>query len=131
MDGLSEREIAEAANRPPYTHAPPRPRGRPEQAGVGDEGARAARAYVPRFMSFAALPYDDLEKPTIVVTLRLPRSTYEGLREQAFEARTSLNMLVLSKVVSTGYIEVLPGQVRTKRARADVLRWLRQDHENS
>lgn len=41
----------------------------------------------------------DEEEPTRVITVRLPKSMHESLREEAHEHRTSMNKLCISKLL--------------------------------
>ena len=41
----------------------------------------------------------DAEEPTRVITVRLPRSLHETLRTEAYEHRTSMNKLCISKLL--------------------------------
>ena len=41
----------------------------------------------------------DGEEPTRVITVRLPKSVHEAIRSEAFDRRTSMNKLCISKLV--------------------------------
>jgi predicted HicB family RNase H-like nuclease len=47
-------------------------------------------------------------EPTRVITVRLPKSLHEALREEAYEHRTSMNKLCISKLVRLIDNELIP-----------------------
>ena len=54
-----------------------------------------------------ATPVDDLE-PTRVITVRLPKSLHESLRNEAHEKKTSMNKLCISKLLQVIDEELIP-----------------------
>lgn len=54
-----------------------------------------------------ATPADDLE-PTRVITVRMPKSLHESLRNEAHEKRTSMNKLCISKLLQVIDEELIP-----------------------
>ncbi len=50
---------------------------------------------------------DDLE-PTRVITVRLPKSLHEALRQEAHERRTSMNKLCISKLLQVVDEQLIP-----------------------
>jgi len=44
-------------------------------------------------------PHSEPREPTRVITVRLPRSLHESLRVEAYEHRTSMNRLCISKLL--------------------------------
>ena len=54
---------------------------------------------------------DDLEEPTRVVTVRLPRSLHDAIRVEAHEHRTSMNRLCISKLLQWIESEMIPSEV--------------------
>jgi len=54
------------------------------------------------------------EEPTCVVTVRLPKSLHEALRAEAYDHRTSMNKLCISKLLQFIDNEMVPADVATK-----------------
>ncbi len=50
----------------------------------------------------------DVQEPTRVITVRLPCSVHEALREEAHEHRTSMNQLCISKLLQFIENELIP-----------------------
>jgi predicted HicB family RNase H-like nuclease len=44
-------------------------------------------------------PLEESDEPTRIITVRLPKSLHEALREEAHEHRTSINKLCISKLL--------------------------------
>jgi predicted HicB family RNase H-like nuclease len=53
-------------------------------------------------------PVDDPDEPTRVITVRIPKSLHETLRNEAFEHRTSINKLCISKLLQFIETEKIP-----------------------
>jgi predicted HicB family RNase H-like nuclease len=50
------------------------------------------------------------KEPTRVITVRLPKSVHESLRDEAYEYRTSMNKLCISKLLQFIAEEVVPAK---------------------
>jgi len=57
------------------------------------------------------------EEPTQVVTVRLPKSLHEALRDEAHERRTSMNKLCISKLLQFIDSALIPSDIPKKGAR--------------
>lgn len=57
-------------------------------------------------------PPDDDEEPTRVITVRLPRSVHETIRAEAYQRRTSMNKLCISKLIQVIDGELVPANGR-------------------
>lgn len=51
------------------------------------------------------------EEPLRVITIRIPRSLHESLREEAYAYRTSMNKLCISKLVQRVPVSLVPRDV--------------------
>ncbi len=57
------------------------------------------------------VPYEETdEEPTRVITVRIPKSLHAGLREEAFERKTSINQLCISKLINFIEDELIPDE---------------------
>lgn len=53
------------------------------------------------------------EDPNCVITIRLPKSLHEALREEAYDHRTSMNKLCISKLLQFVDGEMVPAEVHS------------------
>jgi predicted HicB family RNase H-like nuclease len=60
---------------------------------------------------------EDVLEPVRVVTVRVPRSVHEALREEAHERRTSMNQLCISKLVQFIEKDLIPNETWRLRSR--------------
>jgi predicted HicB family RNase H-like nuclease len=51
-----------------------------------------------------------VEEETLVITVRLPKSLHESLKEEAYERRTSINKLCISKLLQYIDTELIPSE---------------------
>lgn len=52
----------------------------------------------------------DVREPVQVITVRVPRSIHDALREEAHERRTSMNQLCISKLLQSIENELIPDE---------------------
>jgi len=76
---------------------------KPPKKPVEAEAAKKAEA--------EALAEAEASEETKVITIRLPQSLHETLRVEAFECRTSMNKLCISKLMQLIDSEIVPNQV--------------------
>lgn len=55
------------------------------------------------------------QEPTQVITVRLPKSLHDALREEAHEHKTSVNKLAISKLMQAISGELVPADIRGKK----------------
>lgn len=74
-----------------------------EQSSVAEE----VQQMLKQLRESAPLPTQAME-PTQMITVRLPRSLHDALREEAQERRTSLNKLCISKLLQAIDEQLVP-----------------------
>jgi predicted HicB family RNase H-like nuclease len=60
-------------------------------------------------------PVNEEEEPTRVITVRMPKSLHESLQEEAYDHRTSMNKLCISKLLRIIEQESVPGRPAPQR----------------
>ncbi len=55
-----------------------------------------------------------VQEPTCVITVRLPKSLHDTLREEAHEYRTSMNKLCISKLLQFIETQLVPSDTRPR-----------------
>jgi predicted HicB family RNase H-like nuclease len=81
----------------------------PEQLATFEKSEQYAeiQQMVAKLREQPAPPADDKE-PTRVITVRMPKSLHESLREEAQDKRTSMNQLCISKLLQVIDNELIP-----------------------
>jgi predicted HicB family RNase H-like nuclease len=74
------------------------------------EGYQQIQQMLNELRKRKSLPGEAVE-PTLVITVRIPKSLHEALRVEAFEHRTSMNKLCISKLLQFIDNERVPAEV--------------------
>lgn len=83
----------------------------PEQIAAFEKSEQYAeiQQMVAKLREQPTPPADDKE-PTRVITVRMPKSLHESLREEAQDKRTSMNQLCISKLLQVIDSELIPAE---------------------
>ena len=78
----------------------------------------------PRKDATVAVPEENTDEDTRVITVRIPQCLHDALRIEAYEHRTSMNKLCISKLLKSIENEHVPGAVdknfENKKMEADL-----------
>jgi hypothetical protein len=79
----------------------------------GKDAMHTRREKLIRRVALKAIQYDATEEHLRVITVRVPAATHAQLRAEAHDARTSLNLLCVSKLIAAiDGCPILPARFR-------------------